>query len=354
MDADGDDRSRSVGFQPASIMKVAEIEKELRELWKNFSKGSNTEQPITRAQVMNLIVFSANKNADAEISQALAYVSTESPGRMIVLFRDQSLPVSEMNAWVNALCHRASGGRKQVCCEQIMIRAGGRDPLQWSSAVLPLLVPDLPVFLWWSDSLTSDQELLNTLAESSDRLIVDSMTRGSLSIVQQLMKQHSPWLAISDLNWARLTPWRLALANLYDQPECRPCLENITRMEIECTSPNRESAQTDLMRAWLAAGLKWKSLEANGKGEKVALSLQRNRGELELLQRVSLFSPSSEFTVTLADDHAYLRAETFIDGKARGSQLVRIASQTLAEFLRKELSIIGHDQIYESAVRFLA
>jgi glucose-6-phosphate dehydrogenase assembly protein OpcA len=37
-----------------------------------------------------------------------------------------------------------------------MIHAGERDASLWSSVVLPLLVPDLPVFLWWLDRPDSD------------------------------------------------------------------------------------------------------------------------------------------------------------------------------------------------------
>src|SRR6185503_18040748 len=105
----------------------------------------HSDQAVTRDQVMNLIVY-ANGEKEQEVSQALADVAYESPGRMIVLLKQSG---SSMSSWVNALCHRSAGGRKQVCCEQIIIRGGDQIPLQWSSAALPLIVPDLPRFLWW-------------------------------------------------------------------------------------------------------------------------------------------------------------------------------------------------------------
>ncbi|MGH9857188.1 MAG: glucose-6-phosphate dehydrogenase assembly protein OpcA, partial [Acidobacteriota bacterium] len=189
-------------------LKVAEIEQQLRDIWKGFSEKAQKGQPVTRAQVMNLIVYTSDKNADQEITQVLADVSEDSPGRMIVLIRDAEIPGSELNSWVNALCHLSSGGRKQVCCEQIMIHAGERDPYQWSSIVLPLIMPDVSVFLWWKDHPEADLPLLNAILEVCDRLILDSSSCRNLKSIVGLMDAHGEWLAISDLNWARLTPWR--------------------------------------------------------------------------------------------------------------------------------------------------
>src|ERR1041385_3477291 len=129
-------------------MKVAEIESQLRDIWKGFSEHQ-PEHAITRAQVMNLVVYSPAAESENEVTQVLSDVSNHSPGRMIVLLHHSE---KTMSAWVNALCHVSGGGRKQVCSEQIMIRGYKESALQWSSAVVPLIVPDLPVFLWWHES----------------------------------------------------------------------------------------------------------------------------------------------------------------------------------------------------------
>jgi hypothetical protein len=99
-------------------LKIAELEQQLRDIWKGFSKSEKTEHAVTRARVMNLIAYTSDKDPDAEISQVLADVSNESPGRMIVLIRDSGLSASVINGWVNALCHKAAGGRKQVCASR--------------------------------------------------------------------------------------------------------------------------------------------------------------------------------------------------------------------------------------------
>ena len=338
-------------------LKIAELERQLRDIWKGFSKNEQLEQAVTRARVMNLIVYTSNKDADPEISQVLADVSNESPGRMIVLIRDSGLPASVINGWVNALCHKAAGGRKQVCCEQIMIHAGERDASQWSSVVLPLLVPDLPVFLWWHDRPDSDLDLLNAVLEACDRLIIDSALLRELSSIFELMKTHGDWLSISDLNWARLTPWRSAIAGFYEHPVCRPCFDELTHIEVECASPFQESRNALLLLGWLASSLNWKWAERphlqNSKQQRITVTLHCSQSNSDQLRSVRLISRDSEFVVSVLPDALYLQSEITIQKEKRGTQLVKLPEQNLSAFLNKEVTILGHDRIYERAIQFL-
>ena len=70
-------------------------------------------------------------------------------------------------------CWAAAGG--EVCSEQVLISAA-RNALP--SAVVPLLLSDLPAFVWWQGAIGMDDEVLTELIELSDRLIVDSDEAG--------------------------------------------------------------------------------------------------------------------------------------------------------------------------------
>jgi glucose-6-phosphate dehydrogenase assembly protein OpcA len=333
-------------------MKVAEIESQLREIWKGFSEHQ-PEHAIIRAQVMNLIVYSPGMETEAEVTQVLSDVANQSPGRMIVLLH-HSEPT--MNAWVNTLCQLSSGGRKQVCSEQIMIRGDKESALQWSTAVVPLIVPDLPVFLWWHESPRQNLELLKLLTESVDRLIIDTgRVEGDHLTVLPLMEEQGEWLAISDFNWARLTPWRIAFAGLYDHPECRPCLKTIDRIEIDCEAPSHECWQAQLLTGWLGSSMNWKWAGRpnmmNSAQSIVIVETRINKGPRDRLLKVRLLSKRSEFVVTRQD--RYLRSEVVIEGNQLGSQLIQIPDESLSAFLAKELTILDHDRIYEKAIRFL-
>ena len=337
------------------ILKVAEIEQQLREIWKGFSQDGQKGQAITRAQVMNLIVYTSGKKADSEISQVLADVSVDSPGRMIVLIQDTDFPRSALNSWVNALCHLSSGGRKQVCCEQIMIHSGDRDPFQWSSIVLPLIVPDVPVFLWWQDHPEADLPLLNAILEVCDRLVLDSSPCSSYKSLIDLMDTHGEWLAISDLNWARLTPWRHALAGFYDHPACGTRLGDIVRIEIDCESLFDAAGQAYLLLGWLASSLNWKwtgtlQLQSDT-GNLIQIEMNRKSNSSDRLLAVNLRSANAEYKVSLTKDSLYLQTEIVIDQKGRGAQLVRVSPQSLSDLIGKEVSIPGHDAVYERSIR---
>jgi len=75
------------------------------------------------------------------------------------------------------------------------------------------------------------------------------------------------------------------------------------------------------------------------------------KGDRDLLHKIRLISKRSEFIVTRQD--RYLRSEVFIEGNARGSQLIQMPDESLSAFLAKELTILDHDRIYEQAIRFL-
>jgi glucose-6-phosphate dehydrogenase assembly protein OpcA len=335
--------------------KVAEIEQQLRDIWKGFSRNSQKAEAVTRAQVMNLIVYASEKNADAEVSQVLADVAEVSPGRMIVLIRDADLRGSNLNSWVNALCHLSSGGRKQVCCEQIMIHAGERDPHQWSSIVLPLIVPDVPVFLWWKENPDTNLPLLNAILEVCDRLILDSSSCRNLQTIIDLMESHGEWLAISDLNWARLTPWRQAVARFYDHPACGTNLGEVGRIEIESESPFAGAGQADLLLGWLASSLKWKwtpehRLQTSA-GKPIEIQAKHQISLNDRLLKVNFISAKAEYRVSFAQDSMYLQTEIIIDGVQHGTHLVRVSSQSLSDLIAMEVSIIGHDAVYERSIR---
>jgi glucose-6-phosphate dehydrogenase assembly protein OpcA len=237
-----------------------------------------------------------------------------------------------------------------------MIRGGDQIPLQWSSAALPLFVPDLPSFLWWHDGLNENRELLNILSEAVNRLIIDS-SRTDGSTVRSLMKEKSNSVAISDLNWAGLTPWRTAIAGLYDHPQCKLCMESLSLIEIDCETPFKESLQAQLLVSWIASALKWKwgerpnLINSTQAVSKVIIHAKKNSDEK--LQRVRLVSGRSEFVISDESNCPYLRCEIFVEGKSLGSQVIHVPPRSLSKELSKELSILSHDQVYERTIRFL-
>src|SRR5207245_4465671 len=65
-------------------------------------------------------------------------------------------------------------GARLVCYEQILVRARGNVDDRLASALIPLLVPDLPVFLWWTGTPPLGSRSFTDLLRLTDRLVVDS------------------------------------------------------------------------------------------------------------------------------------------------------------------------------------
>ena len=84
------------------------------------------------------------------------------------------------------------------------------------SVVLPLLLPDSPVAVWWPTDPPADPAE-DPLGQLAQRRITDSanVSRGGAAALRNQCKAYTP--GNTDLAWTRLTPWRALLAAALDQ-----------------------------------------------------------------------------------------------------------------------------------------
>lgn len=345
---------------------VAKIEQDLRELWKDMAlkaqKGDG--YAVTRACVFNLVVYAPGERSDQEISQITSEVTGQNPGRIIVLLPESAPGEARLSAWVNAQCHVSAGRRTQVCCEQVMIRSGGAALDRLSSFVMPLLLPDLPVFLWWRDDLIADTPLFQELAEVADRIVFDSskMTPESLRSIFRFIRENQQWTAFSDLGWARLTHWRLAIAQLYDVPSWRAALATLNTVEFQLAGKSSGVVPAFLI-SWLATRLGWNLRSAPMQGQ--------NRWEFatpdrDLIAHVSVIASQQfsdltsvklvaqegnlQFVISKSDDGSSLNTQVTVEGTTRVSGITRLDSNQEANLIGKELEILGHDRVFEKTL----
>src|SRR5215471_8130603 len=168
--------------QPGALqtIDVDTIEKELTELWKNA--GAHDDQDgVTRACVLNFLVYVPSREAEREVDDILVQVTAVHPGRAFLISSDPGDPPgklgadsSAISAWVTSRCSVVSPGSKQVCCEQITVKAHGAQMSELPSAIEPLILEDLPVFVWWRAQPALRERVFLRLIGMSDRLIIDS------------------------------------------------------------------------------------------------------------------------------------------------------------------------------------
>lgn len=239
-------------MEPVQV-NIGEIRRELRNLW---ASEAMSDEAVIRASTHNLIVYVADHTAAEETTRRIIELTADRPGRVILIDVEPG-DENRVDAWVTTYCR--SYGKKQICGELITLAVRGTLRDEIHSTVVALLAPDLPVFLWWTCDLDPANHLFERLSRNVDRVVVDSTQLGDaaqgLNEIAGLPEQ----LHIGDLNWARLTPWRRALAQLWDLASARGRLDSLKSLEIHyASSGNLQDAERALLLGgWLADRLGW-------------------------------------------------------------------------------------------------
>lgn len=361
---------------PQPTIDVGAIERQLTALWQQASQDEE-DGGVTRASMFNLLVYVPSPAEAAKLDDMLTDITAARPCRAILIVADADAPEELITAEVTSRCTLPSASSKQVCCEQVTITAGGAQADEVPSAVAPLLLSDLPVYLWWhAVPRLADKALFRRLVDLSDRVVIDSANfkdqETDLASMAAVLNDTPRWTALSDLNWARLTAWRALLAGFYDISDYRPHLNQLTRVTIRYAPPAGDLAiiptRALLLAGWLASRLGWTinsknakrisgstSLELSADGRSFELEFAHTRREIEPghLALVTIETGGEQpisFTVRRSADGK--RIETSVTrGEEKGLQRVlSYEGLTETELIGKELEILGHDRVYEQAV----
>lgn len=257
---------------------IEKIEKELQTLWQSASESGEATGSVTRACAMNLILYSEDEDAETVAGDVLDDITTRHPCRAILAI-SRTAATPSLEAWVSARCHITdSKSGKQICCEQITVRSQGNGPNELTSVVLPLVISDLPVFLWWRAKKV-DFASVRPFLSYVDELIVDSAKdEGSCNFFSDLIhiigayleEKHGAQIVVSDLNWRRSLLWREALALSFDEQHGHlslDALKDVKSVEINYVAGKTECKgdlnQTLLFIGWLANKLGWQFKSAS-------------------------------------------------------------------------------------------
>ncbi len=244
---------------------VADLESELSALWRSVTDAAEEGSVVMRASALTLLVFADDHGAEEEVSRVISRVTLQSPCRAVVMIAEPGASPAGLEAWVSAHCHSPSASGKQVCCEQVSIRARGNSVRDLDNVVVPLVLPGLPVFLWWRAGSFSPPAYFRQILRVTDCILVDSARFAhpgeDLSKLARTVQEVSGEVVVNDLNWARTQPWRELAAQCFDAPAHRPYLEGLSqvRIEYERESPRAvaQGAQALLVAGWLASRLEW-------------------------------------------------------------------------------------------------
>lgn len=361
--------------------KVPDLEAELSALWRSAAEDPATQNVVTRACTLTLLVYLENEEAAQEVNSLVAEVTRQNPCRAIVMLVEPQATPPELSAWVSAHCHVPVAGEKQVCSEQVSLRARGEVGQELISVVLPLTVSGLPIHLWWRAGSFSPPPYFDQIWRVTNHVIVDSARfspRGThLRDLAAWLQKFADRIRVTDLNWARITPWRDLLAQCFDSPDRRRLLDRLTkvRIEYEQESPRllTQRAQGLLLTGWLASRLGWEFVKAEAHGEDKPRSFLFRSGdrliEVErVLKRVEGVAHGVCFAIELSANGSAPASFSFsrgLDGKIVQTQaevpgstpmgrVVRVEVLEEVEILNEELKLLSRDHVYEDTLSMVA
>ncbi|WP_320675326.1 glucose-6-phosphate dehydrogenase assembly protein OpcA [Prochlorococcus sp. MIT 1341] len=208
-------------------------------------------------------------------------ISTLHPRRLITLAPTLD-DEQKLDTLVAAYCPLPEDGRGPSACGDVIVFRGGLKSLKKRIEIIdPLTFTDLPCWLWWNGRLDEAPELLDSLALSPRRLVVDSALGKPDKCLLFLTDRVQKNQAIYDLNWLRFRSWRETLAIIFDPPFRHSVLQNVVQLDIDIEG--RHPVQGLLLASWLADRLDWKLVDTvNTNGEGIAFEFQRR--DLEKVQ----------------------------------------------------------------------
>jgi glucose-6-phosphate dehydrogenase assembly protein OpcA len=361
----------------AKGIDAARLERELNAMWAEMSapEGEGGAAGVVRACVLNLVVYAEGSEERAEVDDLLSEIVERHPCRAIVLTAERGPHEPRLEAFVSTRCQLSSRGRKRICGEQISIEAAGSAVDTASSAVAPLLVPDVPVFLWWKDIPHYDDKLFTRLAGMADRVVIDSASfdRPHEDLRRLAALLEGGRMRLSDLNWGRLTSWRALVAGFWDVADYRDSLAQVEKVVIEYDPPDRSQEQLApkalLALGWMASCLGWEvsdegstfdddrarfRLKADdGRAiEAVLAATDDVAGRDGWLTSLTISTAAGdEFFVELLLEERRLRTGARLRGAGHACERVlAYEARTEGQRLSGELDILSRDEVYESAV----
>lgn len=369
-------KSNTILSGEAIGVDVAQIEKELAQLWKDAAhvqEGDASSNAVMRACGANLVALINQGDATQEdlvktASDAAAEVVARHPCRVMIVRVSPEADESRITASISARCQMPRGG-KRICCEQINLEVPPASLPDLPGVILPLLAPEVPVYLWCLGELDFDAGYYRSLAKSLDCVLIDTAwltdpLACSARVWKEVQQGSSP-VAFRDLNWARLTPWRQLTAQFFDSPERQRFVEGLRRavIRVGVGAPGVQF-QAILLAGWLASRLGWKlvSMQASPGGLSMSThdgtggSIEiRSRGDIAAeLESLELHSDRGNhtafFSIQRAEDEVSAITTEQIDGGEPAHRRVRMRHRTAARLLGDELDVSGRDLVYEQAL----
>ncbi|MGW0914962.1 glucose-6-phosphate dehydrogenase assembly protein OpcA [Streptomyces sp. NPDC002784] len=270
--------------------------------------------------VLTLVIVTDEENA-YDALKAANDASREHPSRTLVVIKRVSR--SPRDRTKSRLDAEVRVGADAGTGETIVLRLYGDVVGHAQSVVLPLLLPDAPVVVWWPVNAPLDpaSDPLGALAQ---RRVTD--TYASEQPVRDLEARAGAYTpGDTDLSWTRITPWRSMLAAALDQVACE-----VKGVEVEGEEFN---PSCELLAMWLA--------------DRLDVPVKRSLSAGPGLTAVRMATDCGPIVLDRADGSL---ATLSIEGQP--DRAVALKRRDTAELIAEELRRLDPDDTYASALKF--
>lgn len=255
------------------------------------SEAGDDEHPRARNCVMTLVAVATNGADEARAQRASFAIAAHHPHMAIVVCEEVNVRTGRIDATI-ATRAMSPSSTVHAECEVVGLHVRGAAGEYLAALVDPLLLSGVPVYLWWLDTPPfGARELLDAL-RICDALVVDSARfdrpyQSFLGLADLALSAHHQ-LGVADFQWARLEPWREALAEFFEPKERRDYMKGIAEVGIDYVGEARGNRiAASLLVGWLASALGWKVKRAvGGKGGVIVAHFEMEGGrQLEVAFR---------------------------------------------------------------------
>ncbi|MEP7089527.1 MAG: glucose-6-phosphate dehydrogenase assembly protein OpcA [Nocardioidaceae bacterium] len=267
--------------------------------------------------IMTLVIVADAADADESMKVARS-ASQEHPARILGVVIGDGRGTSQVDAQVG-IGAGASG-------ERALIRLTGEVTKHAQSVVLPLLLPDSPVVVWWPGRAPDDPSN-DPLGMLGTRRITDAASVPTSKAKAMLHQCSSYAPGNTDLAWTRITGWRALLAAALDQHPGKVLSASVTA--------ERVSPSADLLSAWLADRLRCEVSRTSSQGPGITSVVMSTR--------------QGDISITRDDG----RLAT-LSSPGAPDRPVALKRRTLDELLNEELRRLDPDDVYAATAKRLA
>ena len=284
------------------------------------------ERNTARTAVMTLIAVAPGDEQAYAATAALRSVAGHHPARIVILRPDPD-QVAALDARTTLYAVQADG--HQINFEEVILSVTGQAANHLDSLVEAFTLSDLPVVVWYVNSVPDPTDPLLSVASA---VLLDSRDAGGrLRTLLELARRRT----VVDLSWIRLAPWRELLAGLFDPAECRAWLDGVTGVEVQGKTGPRS-----LLGGWLTSQLALRPDQvALNDGKHVEVRVTCRHG-----------SETATFDVQRGEQHRTVAAQATLPTGSTPRQTITLADDPLPTALATGLTRLRPDVTWEKAL----